>query len=240
MRLRVLLSLFMVDPTAEGVNIHDYVTQANLRAAEITFTDVKLVTDALPAAAPRSSRPRLNAYWMLLTLRSALKLSARWRPTGGPRNTGKPANSLGCRLAPLPGASQHRAWLHMFTAPNRRPMAILASIRMQSANAAEPPFRSRQSIGVCESARLVASKRCTARQVLGVTDELNIVSLFPKRPPIWRNLGDGLSSGYVERQLRWRRDAKQNHQSIVRWEVWLFDTEVSLIFRVANIYNTFL
>lgn len=198
------LSLFMVDPNAEGVNIHDYVTQDNLRAAEITFTDVKLDDHALlgedhaVAALPTIERV-LDAANAALCAEAVGAMDALNQATLEYLKTRK---QFGVPIGSFQ-ALQHRM-VDMFTAAEQaRSMAILASIRMQSANAAERRWAcAAAKVLVSESARLVGQQAVQLHGGMGVTDELNISHYFKRLTAICATFGDAdYHLGYVSDSL---------------------------------------
>ncbi len=198
------LGLFLVDPNAEGVNMRDYVTQDNLRAAEIIFTDVKLdrharlgeanAADALPAieyvldAANAALCAEAVGAMDALNQATLEYLKAR-------KQFGVPIGSF--------QALQHRM-VDMFTAAEQaRSMAILASIRVQSGDATERRWAcAATKVLVSESARLVGQQAVQLHGGMGVTDELNVSHYFKRLTAIGATFGDAdYHLGYVSNSL---------------------------------------
>jgi len=181
------LGLFLVDPNAEGVNMRDYVTQDNLRAAEIIFTDVKLDRHArLGEANAADALPAIE--YVLDAANAALCAEAR-------KQFGVPIGSF--------QALQHRM-VDMFTAAEQaRSMAILASIRVQSGDATERRWAcAATKVLVSESARLVGQQAVQLHGGMGVTDELNVSHYFKRLTAIGATFGDAdYHLGYVSNSL---------------------------------------
>lgn len=196
------LSLFLVDANAEEVSVRDYVTQDNQRAAEITFTDVRLGADALlgDAGAALSVIERaLDAANAALCAEAVGVMDALNQATLEYLKTRK---QFGVPIGSFQ-ALQHRM-VDMFTAAEQaRSMAILASIRVQSGDVTERRWAcAAAKVLVCESARLVGQQAVQLHGGMGVTDELNVSHYFKRLTVICASFGDADHHlGYVSDRL---------------------------------------
>ncbi len=196
------LSLFLVDANAEGVSIRDYATQDNQRAAEITFTDVRLGADALLGNAGEALpviECVLDAANAALCAEAVGAMDALNQATLEYLKTRK---QFGVPIGSFQ-ALQHRM-VDMFTAAEQaRSMVILASIRVQSGDVAERRWAcAAAKVLVCESARLVGQQAVQLHGGMGVTDELNISHYFKRLTVIAASFGDADHHlGYVSDRL---------------------------------------
>ena len=196
------LSLFLVDANAEGVSVRDYVMQDNQRAAEITFTDVKLGADALLGGAGEALpviERALDAANAALCAEAVGAMDALNQATLEYLKTRK---QFGVPIGSFQ-ALQHRM-VDLFTAAEQaRSMAILASIRVQSGDVAERRWAcAAAKVLVCESARLVGQQAVQLHGGMGVTDELNISHYFKRLTVICSSFGDADHHlGYVSDRL---------------------------------------
>ena len=196
------LSMFIVDTEAEGVSVRGYVTQDNLRAAEITFNAVKVGAAALLGAAgdaePAISRA-LDAANAALCAEAVGAMDALNQATLEYLKTRK---QFGVAIGSFQ-ALQHRM-VDMFTAATQaRSMAILASIRVASGTAEERRWASAAAkVLVSESARLVGQQAVQLHGGMGVTDELNVSHYFKRLTCICASFGDAdYHLGYVSGRL---------------------------------------
>ena len=200
------LSLFLVDANAEGVSVRDYVTQDNQRAAEITFTDIRLGADALLGGAGEALpviERALDAANAALCAEAVGVMDALNQATLEYLKTRK---QFGVPIGSFQ-ALQHRM-VDMFTAAEQaRSMAILASIRVQSGDDSKSVAERRWACAaakvlVCESARLVGQQAVQLHGGMGVTDELNISHYFKRLTVICSSFGDADHHlGYVSDRL---------------------------------------
>ncbi len=184
------LSLFIVDAEAEGVGVRDYVTQDNLRAAEISFSGVKIGADALLGASGEAQSAIERALDVANAALCAEAVGAMDALNQATLEYLKARKQFGVAIGSFQ-ALQHRM-VDMFTAVTQaRSMAILASIRVASGTAEERQWAcAAAKVLVSESARLVGQQAVQLHGGMGVTDELSVSHYFKRLTCICASFGD--------------------------------------------------
>lgn len=184
------ISLFVVDAKAAGVKVRGYETQDGARAAEVSFDNVEVGADGLIGQAgealPVIERGMDFANAALCAeavgIMSALnEVTLEYLKTR--KQFGVPIGKF--------QALQHRMADMVIAAEQARSMAILAAVRVQSADAAERSSAiAAAKAYICQSARVVGQQATQLHGGMGVTDELNVGHYFKRLSLIMATFGD--------------------------------------------------
>ncbi len=184
------LSLFLVDPEADGLQRRGYATQDGLRAAEIGFRDVKVSADALMGlkdqAWPLVERVIDGAIAAVCAeavgVMSAMhELTVEYLKTR--KQFGAPIGSF--------QALQHRAVDMLVALEQARSMAYLATMMANSEDAAERRrMTSAAKVQVGRSARFVGQQAIQLHGGIGMTMEYKVGHYFKRVTAIDALFGD--------------------------------------------------
>jgi len=184
------VSLFLVDPRAEGVSVQGYPTVDGLRAAEISFRDVKLGADTLVGtkdhALPAISRVTDGAIAALAAeavgaMTAMHELTVEYLKTR--RQFGVPIGSF--------QALQHRAVDMLVSLEQARSMAYLATMMADSEDAAERRrMISAAKVQIGRSARFVGQQAIQLHGGIGMTMEYKVGHYFKRASMIDTLFGD--------------------------------------------------
>jgi pimeloyl-CoA dehydrogenase small subunit len=184
------VSLFLVDPRAEGVSVQGYPTVDGLRAAEIGFRDVKLGADALVGAKdhalPVISRVTDGAIAALAAeavgaMTAMHELTIEYLKTR--RQFGVPIGSF--------QALQHRAVDMLVALEQARSMAYLATMMADAEDAAERRrMISAAKVQIGRSARFVGQQAIQLHGGIGMTMEYRVGHYFKRASMIDTLFGD--------------------------------------------------
>jgi alkylation response protein AidB-like acyl-CoA dehydrogenase len=184
------VSLFLVDPRAEGVSVQGYPTVDGLRAAEISFRDVKLGADTLVGtkdhALPAISRVTDGAIAALAAeavgaMTAMHELTVEYLKTR--RQFGVPIGSF--------QALQHRAVDMLVALEQARSMAYLATMMADAEDAAERRrMISAAKVQIGRSARFVGQQAIQLHGGIGMTMEYRVGHYFKRASMIDTLFGD--------------------------------------------------
>ena len=184
------VSLFLVDPRAEGVSVQGYPTVDGLRAAEISFRDVKLGADTLVGtkdhALPVISRVTDGAIAALAAeavgaMTAMHELTVEYLKTR--RQFGVPIGSF--------QALQHRAVDMLVALEQARSMAYLATMMADAEDAAERRrMISAAKVQIGRSARFVGQQAIQLHGGIGMTMEYRVGHYFKRASMIDTLFGD--------------------------------------------------
>ena len=184
------LSLFLVDPQADGVQRRGYPTQDGLRAAEITFHDVKVARDALigtkDQAWPVVARVIDGAIAALSAeavgvISAAHEITVEYLKTR--KQFGVPIGSF--------QALQHRAVDMLVSLEQARSMAYLATMMADSEDTAERRrMISAAKVQIGRSARFVGQQAIQLHGGIGMTMEYKVGHYFKRASMIDTLFGD--------------------------------------------------
>ena len=184
------LSLFLVDPRADGVQRRGYSTQDGLRAAEIAFHDVKAAPDALIStkdqAWPVVERVIDGAIAALSAeavgvMSAAHEITVEYLKTR--KQFGVPIGSF--------QALQHRAVDMLVSLEQARSMAYLATMMAGSEDTAERRrMISAAKVQIGRSARFVGQQAIQLHGGIGMTMEYKVGHYFKRASMIDTLFGD--------------------------------------------------
>lgn len=184
------LSLFLVDRDADGVQRRGYPTQDGLRAAEITFRDVKVAPDALigtkDQAWPVVERVIDGAIAALSAeavgvMSAAHEITVEYLKTR--KQFGVPIGSF--------QALQHRAVDMLVSLEQARSMAYLATMMADSEDPAERRrMISAAKVQIGRSARFVGQQAIQLHGGIGMTMEYKVGHYFKRASMIDTLFGD--------------------------------------------------
>jgi pimeloyl-CoA dehydrogenase small subunit len=184
------LSLFLVDPNSDGVRRRGYPTQDGLRAAEITFHDVKLAPHALIGAKdqawPEVERVIDGAIAALSAeavgvMSAAHEITVEYLKTR--KQFGVPIGSF--------QALQHRAVDMLVSLEQARSMAYLATMMADSEDTAERRrMISAAKVQIGRSARFVGQQAIQLHGGIGMTMEYKVGHYFKRASMIDTLFGD--------------------------------------------------
>jgi pimeloyl-CoA dehydrogenase small subunit len=189
-REREGISLFLVDPTAEGVAVRGYPTVDGLRAAEITLRDVKLGPDALLGprdhALPLIERA-VGLAIAALTAEAVGAMSVMHELTVEYLKTRK---QFGVAIGAFQ-ALQHRAVDMLVALEQARSMAMLATMMAEAPDDAER----RRTIAAAKvqcgrSGRYVGQQAIQLHGGIGMTEEYKVGHYFKRVTMIDTLFGD--------------------------------------------------
>ncbi|HXP77501.1 MAG TPA: acyl-CoA dehydrogenase family protein [Stellaceae bacterium] len=184
------VSLFLVDPGAEGVSIQGYPTVDGLRAAEIGFRDVKLGPDALigtkDQALPAISRA-IDGAIAAVAAEAVGAMTAMHELTVEYLKTRK---QFGVAIGSFQ-ALQHRAVDMLVALEQARSMAYLATMMAESEdNAERRRMISAAKVQVGRSARFVGQQAIQLHGGIGMTAEYKAGHYFKRVSMIDTLFGD--------------------------------------------------
>jgi alkylation response protein AidB-like acyl-CoA dehydrogenase len=191
--------LFLVERNAAGVALRAYATQDGQRAAEITFTRVKVGAQALLGEVEADTLPGVQGQGLAALARAldygiaalcaqavgamAALIEATLGYLKTRRQFGQPIGKF--------QALQHRMADMLIAAEQARSMMYLACVKADSPDAAE---RSRAVSAakayIGQSARFVGQQAVQLHGGMGVTDELNVSHYFKRLTMINATFGD--------------------------------------------------
>ncbi|HEX3500497.1 MAG TPA: acyl-CoA dehydrogenase family protein [Stellaceae bacterium] len=189
-REREGISLFLVDPTADGVSVRGYKTVDGLRAAEITLGDVKIGPDALLGprdhALPLIERA-VDLAIAALVAEAVGAMSVMHELTIEYLKTRK---QFGVAIGAFQ-ALQHRAVDMLVALEQARSMAMLAAMMAEAPDAAER----RRTIAAAKvqcgrSGRYVGQQAIQLHGGIGMTDEYKVGHYFKRVTMIDTLFGD--------------------------------------------------
>jgi pimeloyl-CoA dehydrogenase small subunit len=184
------ISLFLVDPKADGVAVQGYPTVDGLRAAEITLRDLKIGPDALlgpkDQALPLVERA-VDLAVAALTAEAVGAMSVMHELTVEYLKTRK---QFGVAIGSFQ-ALQHRAVDMLVALEQARSMAMLATMMAEAPDAAER----RRTIAAAKvqcgrSGRFVGQQAIQLHGGIGMTDEYKVGAYFKRVTTIDTLFGD--------------------------------------------------
>ncbi|MFZ5509585.1 MAG: acyl-CoA dehydrogenase family protein [Pseudomonadota bacterium] len=184
------VSLFLVDRNAAGMALRAYATQDGQRAADITFTRVKVGADALLGTQDQGLPALARALDYGIAALCAEAVGAMAALNEATLDYLKTRKQFGQPIAKFQ-ALQHRMADMLIAAEQARSMMYLASVKADSPDAAE---RSRAVSAakayIGQSARFVGQQAVQLHGGMGVTDELNVSHYFKRLTMINATFGD--------------------------------------------------
>lgn len=184
------ISLFMVDANTEGLSRRGYATNDGQRAADITLTNVKVSSEALICVAGEAYPAIERAVDAGIAALCAEAVGAMDALIAQTLEYLKSRKQFGVPIGSFQ-ALQHKMVDMFIAAEQARSMAILAALKVASAD----PLERRHTIAaakslVGQSARLVAQQAVQLHGGMGVTDELPISHYFKRLTAIDMTWGD--------------------------------------------------
>ena len=184
------LSLFLVDPRAEGVQRRGYPTQDGLRAAEITFRDVRLAPEALIGAKDQAwpvVERVIDGAIAAVSAEAVGVMSAAHEITVEYLKTRK---QFGVPIGSFQ-ALQHRAVDMLVSLEQARSMAYLATMMANSEDTAERRrMISAAKVQIGRSARFVGQQAIQLHGGIGMTMEYKVGHYFKRASMIDTLFGD--------------------------------------------------
>ena len=184
------LSLFLVDPRAEGVQRRGYPTQDGLRAAEITFRDVRLAPEALIGAKDQAwpvVERVIDGAIAAVSAEAVGVMSAAHEITVEYLKTRK---QFGVPIGSFQ-ALQHRAVDMLVSLEQARSMAYLATMMADSEDTAERRrMISAAKVQIGRSARFVGQQAIQLHGGIGMTMEYKVSHYFKRASMIDTLFGD--------------------------------------------------
>ena len=184
------VSLFLVDRNAPGVTVKDFRTIDELRAADVSFSNVPVPRDALlgleGAGLPLIEEVTDYATALLCAeavgcIRYANETTLEYLKTR--RQFGVPIGSF--------QALQHRAVDMLISYEQARSMSYLACVKVDTAGAAERRrVVSAAKVKVSDAARHVSQESVQLHGGMGMTDELKVSHTFRRLTMIAQTFGD--------------------------------------------------
>ena len=184
------VSLFLVERNAPGVTVKDFRTIDELRAADVSFSNVPVPRDALlgleGAGLPLIEEVTDYATALLCAeavgcIRYANETTLEYLKTR--RQFGVPIGSF--------QALQHRAVDMLISYEQARSMSYLACVKVDTAGAAERRrVVSAAKVKVSDAARHVSQESVQLHGGMGMTDELKVSHTFRRLTMIAQTFGD--------------------------------------------------
>ena len=185
-------SLFLVDPKAEGVTLKAYRTVDGLRAADITFSHVKLGADALLGPAGEALPLIEEAVDFATALLCADTVGAMQHACDATLEYLKTRKQFGVAIGSFQ-ALQHRMVDMVIATEESRSMAILAAAKVDEPNL--PPTERHRAVSaakvkIAESAKRVREEAVQLHGGMGMTEELKVSHTFRRLTMASQRFGD--------------------------------------------------
>jgi alkylation response protein AidB-like acyl-CoA dehydrogenase len=184
------VSLFVVDAKAAGVSIRAYGTQDGQRAGDVLLKDVKVGADALLGAVNQALPAIEHAIERGIAALCAEAVGVMTTLNAQTLEYLKNRKQFGQPIGKFQ-ALQHRMADMAIAAEQARSMALLAAVKVDSADAAERRrCVSAAKAYIGQSARTVGQGAVQMHGGMGVTDELMASHLFKRLTVISATFGD--------------------------------------------------
>jgi alkylation response protein AidB-like acyl-CoA dehydrogenase len=189
------ISLFLVDPKAEGVTLKTYRTVDNLRAADISFDGVKLAADALLGEAGGAFDAIEEAVDFATVLVCCEAVGAMLFANATTLEYLKTRKQFGAPIGSFQ-ALQHRMVDMTISAEQARSISYLACTKFDAATRGEIGAAERRrvvsaaKIKVSEACRHVGQESIQLHGGMGMTQELKVSHTFKRLIVIAQLFGD--------------------------------------------------
>jgi len=184
------ISLFLVDPRSDGVSVQGYPTVDGLRAAEITFRDVKVGSDALVGAKDQALRiieRVIDGATAAVIAEAVGTMAAMHELTVDYLKTRK---QFGVAIGSFQ-ALQHRAVDMLVALEQARSMEYLATMMAEAPDAAERRrMISGAKVQIGRSARFIGQQAIQLHGGIGMTMEYKVGHYFKRASMIDTLFGD--------------------------------------------------
>jgi alkylation response protein AidB-like acyl-CoA dehydrogenase len=182
------IGLFLIPTTATGVHLRDYRTIDNLRAADVTLSDVELDANALISGSGWSLIDAVSDYGVALFCAEAvgamdklLALTVEYTKT---------RKQFGLPIAKFQ-ALQHRMVEMFMHVEQARSMAYLAAVKVDSTDAVERRRAvSAAKVRIGKAAKYVGQEAVQLHGGMGVTNEMPAAHYFKRLTMFEVTLGD--------------------------------------------------
>ncbi|MBL8288988.1 MAG: acyl-CoA dehydrogenase family protein [Rubrivivax sp.] len=184
--------LVLVDPAQRGVSLQACRTIDGLRAADVTFTDVVLASDALLAAGGTDALPLIEEATDFATaLLCAEAVGAMAYANEATLEYLKTRKQFGAPIG-VNQALQHRMVEMFITTEQARSLAILAASTVDNTEDARERQRavSAAKVKIADAARQVSQEAVQLHGGMGMTEELKVSHTFRRLTMIAQRFGD--------------------------------------------------
>jgi alkylation response protein AidB-like acyl-CoA dehydrogenase len=184
------VSLFVVDARAAGVTVRAYGTQDSQRAGEVLLKDVKVGADALVGAVNQALPAIEHAIDRGIAALCAEAVGVMAALNAATLEYLKTRKQFGAPIGKFQ-ALQHRMAEMAIATEHARSMALLAAVKVESADVAERRRNvSAAKAYIGQSARTVGQGAVQMHGGMGVTDELIVSHFFKRLTVINATFGD--------------------------------------------------
>ncbi len=185
------VSLFLVDPKAAGVKLNPSRTVDGMRAADVSFSGVKLGADALLGAAGQALPAIEEALDFATALLCAEAIGAMKFANETTLEYIKTRKQFGVPIASFQ-VLQHRMVEMVIICEQARSMAILAASKVDSAGSVAERQRavSGAKVKIADAARHISQESVQLHGGMGMTEELKISHTFRRLTMIAQRFGD--------------------------------------------------
>lgn len=184
------VSLFVVDTKAPGVTVRAYATQDSQRAGEVLLKDVKVGADALVGAVNQALPAIEHAIDRGIAALCAEAVGVMAALNAATLEYLKTRKQFGQPIGKFQ-ALQHRMAEMAIATEHARSMALLAAVKVESADVAERRRNvSAAKAYIGQSARTVGQGAVQMHGGMGVTDELIVSHFFKRLTVINATFGD--------------------------------------------------
>ena len=185
------VSLFLVDPQAEGVKLNPSRTVDGMRAADVKFNAVKLGADALLGSAGDAMPAIEEAVDFATALLCAEAIGAMQFANDTTLEYIKTRKQFGVPIASFQ-VLQHRMVEMTIVCEQARSMAILAASKVDGS--ASPAERQRAvsaaKVKIADAARHISQESVQLHGGMGMTEELKVSHTFRRLTMIAQRFGD--------------------------------------------------
>jgi alkylation response protein AidB-like acyl-CoA dehydrogenase len=184
------VSLFVVDAKAAGITVRAYATQDSQRAGEVLLKDVKVGADALVGAVNQALPAIEHAIDRGIAALCAEAVGVMAALNAATLEYLKTRKQFGQPIGKFQ-ALQHRMAEMAIATEHARSMALLAAVKVESADVAERRRNvSAAKAYIGQSARTVGQGAVQMHGGMGVTDELIVSHFFKRLTVINATFGD--------------------------------------------------